>query len=62
MRVIYINLGTIIRCLRRLEELIKQLIASAVLIENHSLKEKLEQASDLIRRGIIFAASLYLST
>ena len=62
MKVNYINIGTIIRCLRRLEELIKQLVACAILIENHSLKQTLEQASDLIRRGIIFAASLYLST
>lgn len=62
MKVNYFNIGTIIRCLRRLEELIKQLVASAILIENHSLKQTLEQASDLIRRGIIFAASLYLST
>lgn len=62
MKVNFINIGTIIRCLRRLEELIKQLVASAILIENHSLKQTLEQASDLIRRGIIFAASLYLST
>jgi superfamily II RNA helicase len=62
MKVDIIKLGTIIRCLRRLDELIKQLIASAILIENHNLKDTLEKASDLIRRGIVFAASLYLST
>ena len=62
MKVSIFKLGTIIRCLRRLEELIKQLIACAILIENHNLKETLEKASDLIRRGIVFAASLYLST
>jgi ATP-dependent RNA helicase DOB1 len=53
--------GTIIRALRRLDELIRQLIEACQFIGNTSLKEKLTKASELIRRGIVFAASLYLN-
>jgi superfamily II RNA helicase len=56
-----INSGTIIRIIRRLDELIRQLSESCQVINNTSLKEKLEKASALIKRGIIFAASLYLN-
>lgn len=47
--------------MRRLDELIKQLAECAQLIGNANLNQRLEKASSLIRRGIIFAASLYLS-
>jgi ATP-dependent RNA helicase DOB1 len=53
--------GNIIRTLRRLDELIKELEEGANLIGNANLSDKLNQASALIRRGIVFAASLYLS-
>lgn len=53
--------GTIIRCFRRLEELLKQLslIAKAEL-QNVDLHTKLETAIEKLKRGIVFAASLYL--
>jgi ATP-dependent RNA helicase DOB1 len=54
--------GNIIRCIRRLDELIKQVADCAEQMENSNLKIKLEQASEKIKRGIIFAASLYVDT
>ena len=53
--------GNIIRIIRRLDELIKQVAECAILIGNFKLKDNLDKASELIKRGIIFAASLYLS-
>lgn len=53
--------GSLIRVIRRLDELIKELIECTGLIGNTELKENLEKASELIRKGIPFAASLYLS-
>jgi ATP-dependent RNA helicase DOB1 len=53
--------GSVIRIIRRLDELIRQLCEACQVINNSSLKEKLEKASTLIKRGIIFAASLYLN-
>lgn len=53
--------GTIIRCLRRLEELLKQLaLVAKTQLQNPELYEKLETASQKLKRGIVFAASLYL--
>lgn len=52
--------GSIIRVLRRLEELLRQIASAAVAIGNLELKTKFEEAADKIRRGIVFAASLYL--
>jgi superfamily II RNA helicase len=56
-----VKVGTIIRIIRRLDELIRQLSEACQVINNTSLKDKLEKASALIKRGIIFAASLYLN-
>jgi ATP-dependent RNA helicase DOB1 len=47
--------------LRRVDELIKELIEAANHIGNMGLSEKLKEASTKIRRGIVFAASLYLN-
>jgi superfamily II RNA helicase len=55
-------LGSIIRCMRRLDELIKQMAECAQIIGNYNLKERMDKASALIKRGIVFAASLYLSS
>ena len=53
--------GSMVRCIRRLDELIKELILCADMIGNNQLKEKFENISKKIRRGIPFTASLYLS-
>jgi len=47
--------------MRRLDELIKQMAECSQIIGNYNLKERMEKASVLIKRGIVFAASLYLS-
>jgi len=52
--------GSIIRCLRRLEELLMQLIDAAKIIGNKDLQQKFEGAEIGLKRGIVFAASLYL--
>ena len=52
--------GNIIRCLRRLDELLRQLAEASGSIENTVLQKKFEDASKALQRGIIFAASLYL--
>ena len=53
--------GSMVRCIRRLDELIKELINCADMIGNIQLKNKFEIISKKIRRGIPFTASLYLS-
>ena len=52
--------GSIIRCMRRLDELLKELCSCAKVMGNLDLQTKFEGASDKLRRGIVFAASLYL--
>jgi len=53
--------GTIIRCFRRLEELLKQLsLVAKTTLENEEMQGKIDQACDKLKRGIAFAASLYL--
>lgn len=52
--------GSIIRVIRRLEELCRQLGDAAKAIGDDSLEKKFKEASAKMRRDIIFAASLYL--
>ncbi|KAF8362544.1 hypothetical protein PRIPAC_89467 [Pristionchus pacificus] len=52
--------GTIIRCLRRLEELLKEMSAAADVIDNKKLKGTFDDIRSAIRRDIVFASSLYL--
>ena len=53
--------GSMVRCIRRMDELIKELVICADMIGNNKLKEKFEIINKKIRRGIPFTASLYLS-
>lgn len=53
--------GSIIRCFRRLEELLKELSNCARVIDNPDLQAKFNKASEMLKRGIVFAASLYIS-
>jgi ATP-dependent RNA helicase DOB1 len=59
-RVTEIFEGSIIRSLKRLEELLRQLASGALAIGNNELKTLFENGANKIRRGIVFAASLYL--
>ncbi|XP_022659968.1 superkiller viralicidic activity 2-like 2 isoform X2 [Varroa destructor] len=52
--------GSIIRCVRRLEELLRQMVQAAKSIGNTELETKFSEAIKLIKRDIVFAASLYL--
>jgi ATP-dependent RNA helicase DOB1 len=52
--------GTVIRVIRRLEELLRQLADAAAGVGETSLQAKFLAAAKSIRRDIIFAASLYL--
>lgn len=52
--------GSIIRVIRRLEELCRQLSDAAKAVGDEALERKFKEASAKMRRDIIFAASLYL--
>lgn len=52
--------GSVIRCFRRLEELLRQLVAAVKGIGNTELEEKFEAGSASLRRGIAFKSSLYV--
>ncbi|KAJ1461001.1 NUC185 domain-containing protein [Pelagophyceae sp. CCMP2097] len=52
--------GTLIRVIRRLDELLRQLASASFAIGNFELKSKFDVASVSIKRDIVFAASLYL--
>ncbi|XP_015890853.3 DExH-box ATP-dependent RNA helicase DExH9 isoform X1 [Ziziphus jujuba] len=52
--------GSLIRGIRRLEEVLQQLILAAKSIGETELESKLEEAVSRIKRDIVFAASLYL--
>jgi len=52
--------GSIIRSMRRLEELIRQMVQAAKNIGNAELENKFAEADKLLKRDIVFAASLYL--
>lgn len=52
--------GTIIRCLRRLEELLRQLTLAAHTIGDIELEKKFDEGGKKLKRDIVFAASLYL--
>jgi ATP-dependent RNA helicase DOB1 len=52
--------GSIIRTMRRLEELLREMRNAAHAIGNTQLKEKFDEARTRMKRDIVFAASLYL--
>lgn len=52
--------GSLIRSIRRLEEVLQQLILASKSIGETQLESKFEEAVSKIKRDIVFAASLYL--
>ena len=52
--------GSVIRAVRRLDELLAQLAAAARVVGDARLASAFEAASAAIRRDIVFAASLYV--
>jgi len=51
--------GIIVRCIQRLDELLKFVKLAAKLMGNSEMESKIESASECIRRDIVFCASLY---
>jgi antiviral helicase SKI2 len=51
--------GLIVRCIQRLDEVLKDICSAARMIGNPLLYQKMEETSSLIKRDIVFAASLY---
>ena len=52
--------GSIVRCISRLDELLKDIRNAARIIGNPSLYRQMEAASECICRDVVFAASLYI--
>ncbi|XP_039757081.1 exosome RNA helicase MTR4 [Pararge aegeria] len=52
--------GSIIRCMRRLEEVLRQLCQASKNIGNTDLENKFSDAIKMLKRDIVFAASLYM--
>lgn len=52
--------GSIVRCMRRLEELLRQMVQASKTIGNIELEDKFSQAIKIIKRDIVFSSSLYL--
>lgn len=51
--------GIIVRTIQRLDELLKFVKLAAKVMGNTELEDKIEAASECIRRDIVFSASLY---
>ncbi|KAK2149217.1 hypothetical protein LSH36_462g02035 [Paralvinella palmiformis] len=52
--------GSVIRCMRRLEEALRQMCQAAKAIGNIELENKFSEGIRSLKRDIVFAASLYL--
>ncbi|KAL8562296.1 hypothetical protein ACOMHN_037252 [Nucella lapillus] len=52
--------GSVIRCMRRLEETLRQMVQASKAIGNTELENKFAEGIRQIKRDIVFAASLYL--
>ena len=53
------SLGVIVKCVQRLDELCRDISKACKLVGEKQLSVLMEEVSVLIRRDIIFAASLY---
>lgn len=54
--------GVIVRCIQQLHETLRDVKDAARIIGDPVLHSKMEEASLIIKRDIVFAASLYLSS
>ena len=54
--------GSIVRCIVRLDEICREFRNAARVCGNLDLFKQMEDASVLIKRDVIFAASLYVSS
>lgn len=60
LHLFFFVLGSIIRCMRRLEELMREMCGAAKAMGNADLENKFADGIRRVKRDIIFAASLYL--
>lgn len=51
--------GAVVRCIQQLEEMCREVRQAARLVGESALAAKMEAASNMIKRDIVFAASLY---
>ena len=52
--------GNIIRSIKRLYEMLKQLASCADVLGNKAMRKKFDEGAETLNRGIVFAASLYV--
>ena len=60
LKLAHIFEGSLIRAIKRLEEILQQLVVAACSIGETDLEAKFEEARAKIKRDVVFAASLYL--
>lgn len=60
LMILFSCIGMIVRCIQRLDETCKDVRNAARVIGDSTLYSKMQTASTLIKRDIVFAASLYL--
>lgn len=60
MEITQVFEGSLIRAIRRLEEVLQQLIEAAKAVGDEKHEAKFKEAVAKIKRDIVFAASLYL--
>lgn len=53
--------GSIVRCVVRLDQCCRELMDAARIMGNTALFAQMERASELIKRDVVFAASLYVA-
>ena len=58
--LLFAFLGSIIRSMRRLEELLRQMAQASKNMGNAELETKFSESIKLLKRDIVFATSLYL--
>lgn len=59
MKLTDIQEGVIVRCIQQLNETLQDVKDASRIIGNQALQHKMEEASNAIKRDIVFAASLY---
>ena len=62
MQLTDIKEGVIVRCIQQLHETLRDVKDAARIIGDPVLHSKMEEASNAIKRDIVFAASLYTSS
>ncbi|XP_055850000.1 SKI2 subunit of superkiller complex protein [Episyrphus balteatus] len=59
MELTEVQEGIIVRCIQQLDETLRDVKTAAIRIGNPALQSKMEEASNAIKRDIVFTASLY---